>query len=422
MNTRILICASTFPRFKGDGMVDFVWQQARYLKKHYPHFDVHVLVPHAPESSKHEIWEGVHVHRYAYFKPESAQSLVYPAIWPNIKEKPLRLFQVPFLLLSCYLATRRLVKTYDFDLIYSHWFTPQGLMCNKVASDFNIPHTLTSHAADIIILKKIPWLGPYLVRKILPSFKAISFAGSRGLKQALDFFSVDKQSLIAQKSKVLPMGVDLQLPKTTSTKQLETEAPDSPLKLLFVGRLAEKKGVTYLLNAIALVKQKGLAIQLDLLGDGPLLPAIKQQVNDLKLTEQVNFYGFVNGEEKFSFIQHCDLFVLPSIVTDDGDAEGLPVSLLEAMSAGALCCASDESGAPDIIEDGCTAFMFKAKSAEALADTFEKVAAMPQDERQVIAQNAKTAGESYLWDNMIHQHAEFLILPYLGGGTVVDKS
>jgi glycosyltransferase involved in cell wall biosynthesis len=416
MNNRVLICASTFPRFKSDGMVDFVWQQARYLKKHYPKIDVHVLVPHAPESSKYEVWEDVHIHRYAYFKPEFAQSLVYPAIWPNIKEKPLRLLQVPFLLLSCYLATRKLVKAYDFDLIYSHWFTPQGIMCNKVASDNNIPHTLTSHAADIIILKKIPWLGPYLVKKILPSFKAISFAGSRGQNQALDFFHNEQQKVLAAKSKVLPMGVDLQLPKLSPQGQNVTL--NGPLKLLFVGRLAEKKGVTYLLHAMAIAKQRGIAVTLDLLGDGPLLPAIKQEAAKLDVTEQINFQGFVNGEDKFRFIQQTDLFVLPSIVTADGDAEGLPVSLLEAMSAGALCCASDESGAPDIIDDGETALMFKAKSADALVSIIERVANMPIQQRQDISQKAKAAGMVYLWDNMIHQHAEFLILPFLNGGSV----
>lgn len=412
MNKRILICASTFPRHKDDPMVDFVWQQARYLKKHYPQFDVHVLVPHAPQAEKYELWEGVHIHRYAYFKPESAQGLVYPAIWPNIKEKPWRLVQVPFLLLSCYLATRRIVKKCKIDLIYSHWFMPQGLMCHKVAKDFNITHSLTSHAADIIIMKKIPLVGKALVRNILPQFKAISFAGSRGRDQALNFFDDTQKESLNRICKVLPMGVDLQLPKEPVKSPIVST--DNGLKLLFVGRLAEKKGVAYLLEAMQMVKEEGLAVYLDLLGDGPLMPQIKAKVQALNLQSQVNFQGFVNGEDKFRFIQQTDLFVLPSIVTDDGDAEGLPVSLLEAMSAGAVCCASDESGAPDIIDDGKTAFMFKAKSSEALAEVFRNVAAMTIEQREKIAFQAKAVGESYLWDNMIHQHADFLIHPFIG--------
>ncbi|WJG10465.1 glycosyltransferase family 4 protein [Aliiglaciecola sp. LCG003] len=412
MTTRILICASTFPRYQGDGMVDFVWQQARYLKKHYPDFDVHVLVPHAPEASQYEVWEGVHIHRYKYFKPESFQTLVYPAIWPNIKEKPLRLFQVPFLLAACYFATRRIVQQYKIDLIYSHWFTPQGLMCNRVANQFSIPHTLTSHAADITILRKIPFLGNYLVRKILPQFKAISFAGSRGRNQALDFFDSNTRDEIEVKSTVLPMGVDLNLPDCSADENQQVN--DGKLRLVFVGRLAEKKGVTYLLHAMADVLNKGIPVQLDLLGDGPLLGDIKQQVNALNLSNSVKFHGFVNGQDKFRVLSQADLFVLPSIVTADGDAEGLPVSLLEAMSAGMLCCASDESGAPDIIEDGKTAILFKAKSSEALANVIQQVSLMDNTSRAAIANNAKAAGIEFLWDNMIHKHAAYLITPFIG--------
>ncbi len=414
MATKILICASTFPRYQGDAMVDFVWHQARYLQKHYPQLEVHVLVPQAPGAADNEEWEGVKIHRYHYFAPQKAQTLVYPAIWPNIKENPMRLFQVPFLLWNCYRATRKLVKKEKFSLIYSHWFTPQGLMCNKVAKDFGIPHTLTSHAADIIILKKIPWLGNYLVRKILPTFQAISFAGSRGMLQALDFFDEPMRSDVRKKCKVLPMGVDLQLPKQTKEKQT-IRSEEDVFRLLFVGRLAEKKGVTFLLNAMAKVKMQGIKVHLDLLGDGPLLGAIKREVELLKLQDEVNFQGFVNGEEKFRFILNTDLFVLPSIVTDDGDAEGLPVSLLEAMSSGALCCASDESGAPDIIDDGVTALLFKAKSADALADVIVAVVNMDKEQRLKISEQAKQAGESYLWDNMIHQHADYLLLPFLNG-------
>lgn len=395
-------------------MVDFVWQQARYLQKHYSDLEVHVLVPHDPGAEYYEQWENVHIHRYRYFKPTSKQSLVYPAIWPNIKEQPLRLFQVPFLLLNCYLATRKLAKNHNFELIYSHWFTPQGMMCNRVAKKMGIPHTLTSHAADIIILKKIPFFGNLLVRKILPSFKAISFAGSRGMQQALDFFDDHQQKALLPKCKVLPMGVDLQLPETHVNN---AEKSSETLNLLFVGRLAEKKGVTYLLNAMAKLIVNGHSVHLDLLGDGPLLEDIQKEVKQLSLESHVNFQGFVNGEDKFRFIQNTDLFVLPSIVTDDGDAEGLPVSLLEAMSAGAFCCASDESGAPDIIEDGKTALMFKAKNSDALEQVFLNVMKMDKNERDEIAKQAKIAGESFLWDNMIHQHAKFLILPHLDEST-----
>lgn len=395
-------------------MVDFVWHQARYLKKHYPKFDIHVLAPHDSDAEQCEEWEGVTIHRYQYFWPVSKQSLVYPAIWPNIKENPWRLFQVPFLLLNLYLATKKVVKQHNISLIYSHWFMPQGLICNSVAKQFSIPHVMTSHAADIVIMQKLPFIGEFLVRRILPSLNAISFAGSRGMAQALDFFQGDKRKRLEEKCQVLPMGVDLQLPNSTESS---LESDSSTLQLLFVGRLAEKKGVTFLLNAMSLSIASGVLVRLDLLGDGPLMQEIKQEVISLGLSKNVTFHGFVNGEQKFQFIQNSDLFVLPSIVTEDGDAEGLPVSLLEAMSAGAACCASDESGAPDIIEDRKTALMFKAKDADALAKVFSEFSDMADDERSTLRNNARLAGESFLWDNMIHRHCDYLINPFVEKST-----
>ena len=404
---RLLITASTLPRYLGDKTVDFVWQQARYFKKHYPNMEIHVLAPHDQGAALREEWEGVQIHRYRYFWPVTAQKLVYPAIWPNIKANPWLLFQIPFLFLSLFWAARKVVQQERINLVYSHWFTPQGVICHLIAKWKKIPHVLTSHAADIIILKKLPWLGKKIVQRVLPQFEVVTFAGSRGMNQALEFFQgLPIQPQLQQKFSVLPMGVDLPAaPATEQPKATHTES----LKLLFVGRFAEKKGIKYLLEAMAQVQSQGIAVQLDLLGDGPLKEEIAQQVVALGLQQQVSFRGFVNGVEKSQYLQQADLFMLPSIVTDDGDAEGLPVSLLEAMASGALCCATDESGAPDIVTDGVNALLCRAKSSEALADIMLRVQAMNESYRGQIREQARACGESYLWDNMIHRHYQTLI-------------
>ena len=406
--SNILLCASTFPRHTEDAMVDFIWQQARYLKANYKHLNIHVLVPHDTNTKGYENWEGVHIHRFRYFWPSSFQTLVYPAIWPNIKENKARLLLVPFLLVGLFLAALRIAKNEKIDLIYSHWFMPQGLICAAVAKICGIPHVLTSHAADIIIMRKIPVLGSFLVRKVLPTFKAISFAGSRGRLQALSFFDEAKQQEVLEKSSVIPMGVDFSESANSTSIRNKSET----FNLLFVGRLAEKKGVKYLLEAVKTASERNMSVHLDILGDGPLESSLKELCEELGLQERVSFHGFVKGDEKFDYIDNCDLFVVPSIVTDDGDAEGLPVSLLEAMAAGAVCCATDESGAPDIIQSDDTAFLVKAKSADALLEAISKVYDMSFDEREAIANNAKLLGKSYLWGNIIHRHYDYLIGNY----------
>ena len=107
MTKKTLITASTFPRYLGDNTVDFVWQQARYLKKHYPDYEIHNFVPHNKGAKNYDVVEGIIIPRYAYFWLRNWQTLVYPAIWPNIKASPLRLLQVPSLLLCMYFAVRR---------------------------------------------------------------------------------------------------------------------------------------------------------------------------------------------------------------------------------------------------------------------------------------------------------------------------
>lgn len=407
----LLICASTFPRSREDTTVDFIWQQASYFKKHYPTLNIHILAPHDSGAALYEMWDGVHIHRYRYFWPLSLQTLVYPAIWPNIKENRCRVLLAPFLLCSLFFAAMKITKKHDIELIYSHWFMPQGLVCSVVAKIRKIPQVLTSHAADIIIMRKIPLIGKWLVRKTLPTFQAISFAGSRGQAQAIDFFTQEEQQKIIDKSAVIPMGVDFKLPPLSSI----TRSSNNTLKLTFVGRLAEKKGVIYLLKAMQMARQEDINVYLDILGDGPLLNSLRVSTQELGLDEYVNFHGFINGEEKFKAILECDLFVVPSIVTDDGDAEGLPVSLLEAMAAGAICCATDESGAPDIITNPETAFLVKAKSPDALLGVIKHVDAMTDVERSQMKENAKALGQSFKWDNMIHRHYDFLIAAALSG-------
>lgn len=406
----ILLCASTFPRHTDDSMVDFIWQQARYFKSRYSDLNIHVLVPHDTQTESYENWDGVHIHRYRYFWPATFQTLVYPAIWPNIKENKARILLVPFLLIGLFFAAYKLAKKEKIDLIYSHWFMPQGLVCSAVAKLCRIPHVLTSHAADIIIMRKIPFVGPLLVKKVLPTFKAISFAGSRGRGQAMDFFDdeADKAEF-AEKSAVLPMGVDFAKPVVLA----DTQKIENTLRLLFVGRLAEKKGVKFLLEAVKRANEEGLTVYLDILGDGPLETELKKLSTRLELDEYVTFHGFVKGSDKFRYIESCDLFMVPSIVTADGDAEGLPVSLLEAMAAGALCCATDESGAPDILDGNNTAFLVPAKRAEALLEVMQTVNAMSTVERKRMSEMARELGNSFLWENIIHRHYDYLLKDFI---------
>src|SRR5690606_4337786 len=133
---------------------------------------------------------------------------------------------------------------------------------------------------------------------------------------------------------VLPMGAD----PTLLDLPVRGGAGVGPPTILFLGRLAEKKGVHLLLPAFAALRATHPDARLVIAGDGPWRERLERQARTgLGLGEHaVRFAGYVTGDAKRALLAEAHVYVLPSITTADGDAEGLPVSLLEGLAAGCV--------------------------------------------------------------------------------------
>lgn len=140
-------------------------------------------------------------------------------------------------------------------------------------------------------------------------------------------------------------------------------------KILLLGRLCAEKGIGELLSVIPAIKEKFPACQLYLAGvweDNKL----EKQAENLK--ECVTYLGWITGEEKQKYLKECDIYVLPSYF------EGLPVSVLEAMSYACVIVASAVGGIPSMIEDGKTGILVEPKDAKSLRTGLEKVLSDPE--------------------------------------------
>ncbi|MGR5130759.1 glycosyltransferase family 4 protein [Vibrio alfacsensis] len=131
-------------------------------------------------------------------------------------------------------------------------------------------------------------------------------------------------------------------------------------RILFLGRLSEKKGVKDLINAFALVVKELPYARLALGGDGDIA-TFKQQVENLGISSNVDFLGWVAGEQKNTWLSKADIYCLPSY------NEGFPMGILEAMSANIPVVASTAGGIPDAIEDGVDGLLIEAGDVEMLA-------------------------------------------------------
>lgn len=347
---KLLITASTFPRWEGDTEPRFILDYAKAMTNY---FEVHVLVPMAHGAKEEEFLEGVFIHRFHYFPFHRFETLCYPgAIVPRIKEKKIRIILVPFLLFQL----GRYLEKYSehFDFVHAHWLLPQGIMQAFVK---DVPYVVTGHGGDVTSMNVWPII--WLKKKAL-SCSAASIGVSRYICEKMNAINPSTFPTM------IPMGVDID--KFSPEKRNINLFSHEKKNIIFVGRLAEKKGVTYLIDAMKMIDAN-----LFIIGDGPLEELLKNQVYESLLEEKVTFWGAKSHEELPEILASADLFVAPSIVARDGDQEGLPVSIVEAMASGIPVVAGRSGGTKEIINEGINGYSVDAKNVALLSDKINEI-------------------------------------------------
>lgn len=407
MPKRILVIASTFPSADTDPVPAFVKDQVIALKQQYPQLDVTVLAPHDHRLSTRSMVEHEYYteRRFHYAWPRSFEGLAGRGIVPSLKAKPLYYLLIPQFFLAEFFALLRLVRQFKPDVLYAHWFTPQGVVAGAVSAVAKVPFVYSSHASDVEVWHKIPFIGKKVVRLMNKKAKRITVVSRRSLAKLRSFFDDEAWQAIEQKVAVIPMGVDVQEGRADTPKKTASQASKT---ILFIGRLAEKKGVAYLIEAFARVRAAHPGVKLVIAGDGPLYETLVQQAEGLGLESDITFTGYITGEAKKWALAEGDVYVVPSIITADGDAEGLPVALMEGLAAGKLCIATNESGADDILEDGKDGLLISQKNVDELEAAINRTLALTPAQQQQMRQHAKKKAIQFSWPGIARRHYEFL--------------
>ena len=128
----------------------------------------------------------------------------------------------------------------------------------------------------------------------------------------------------------------------------------TPLRLLSVCRLVEKKGIDVAIKALAMLRERHpeIAWTYDIGGDGPLEATLRGLVNEHGLEAHVRFLGPLSHDETLRRIAEADALLAPSVTAADGDQEGIPVTLMEAMALGTVVISSWHSGIPELVTHG----------------------------------------------------------------------
>lgn len=323
----LLVLASTYPRWAGDPEPGFVHELSKRLTGK---FYVTVLCPHATGALPREDMEGVRVIRYRY-APERLERLVNDGgIVTNLKRHRWMLLLLPTFVLAQLFWLWKLGRRRHTDVIHAHWLVPQGFLVALLESvGCNMaPFMVTSHGADLFALRG---KGLDAIKRFTLRHASSATVVSQAMQKA-----VVKLGIAEEKIAVEPMGVDLQtrfFPAPASPRQTEM--------LLFVGRLVEKKGLQYLLEAMPLILAQRPGVQLTIAGFGPELAARQQQVAALGLEARVHFLGAIAQADLPALYRSAAVFVAPFVEAASGDQEGLGLVVVEALGCGCQVVISD---------------------------------------------------------------------------------
>ncbi len=157
-------------------------------------------------------------------------------------------------------------------------------------------------------------------------------------------------------------------------------APDErPCGIVSVGRLVEKKGFADLIDACAILAAEGRTFRCDIVGSGPLGPALAERITAAGLEDVVVLTGSMPQHEVLRIVQQAAAFAAPCVIADDGNRDGLPTVLLEAMALGTPCVATDVTGVPEVIRHENTGLLVEQHRPLALARSLGRLL----DDRQL---------------------------------------
>lgn len=250
----------------------------------------------------------------------------------------------------------------EIDLVHAHFATIGTFAGRYAASCYDVPFTVTAHAYDLYKRPNEVQLKHFLAES--DHVLTISEYNRTHIRRELE-----SETPIS----VVHMGIRPEKFKPTRSA--------ATTRLLTVCRFVEKKGLLYAINAVSKLTEQFPDLEYYIVGSGPMEEAIRAQIEEHDLGGTVELLENVSDERLIAEFDDAACFVLPCIVADSGDRDGIPVALMEAMAMETPPVSTDVSGIPELIDHQQNGLIVEPKDADELADAIASVLA-DSDERR----------------------------------------
>jgi len=291
-----------------------------------------------------------------------------------------------------------IVRERGIGHLHAHFASVATTVARLAALIADVPYTFTAHAKDIFHRD----VDPADLRRKLADASAVVTVSDFNLAHLRRTFGP-----AAQQVRRIYNGLDLE-------QFAFTPPTDRPPVVVGVGRLVEKKGFTDLLTAAARLVRSGRELRVDLVGTGALLDPLRQQAHHLGIDEHVRFLGAQPQHRVREIVVGASALAAPCVIGADGNRDGLPTVLLEAMALGTPCVATPVTGIPEAVSNGHSGLLVPEGDPAALA------AALGQLLDDATLRTRLAAGARTLVETNFDVHHQTALLRRLFSGAPVE--
>ncbi len=262
--------------------------------------------------------------------------------------------------------------------IHAHFANAPSAVVHFASLMTSIPFSFTAHAKDLYLTPK------GVVRRRARAATFVATCTGYNADYLRQLTGPDG----SRKIHLVYHGIDLSMFTADAT---ESDTTESAFRILSVGRLVPKKGHEHLIAACAKLRDAGYEIRCRIVGGGPLQTDLAAQIARLGLEDVVSLEGSMTHADLIGLYRRADLFALAPRITDDGDRDGIPNVIAEAMAAGVPVVSTEVSGIPELVRHEQTGLLVPPNDPTALAAAIARLIASPE-----LAGTLATAGRALL--------------------------
>lgn len=383
---KILMVTSSYPKYPGDVTAPFIESIALGVAARGHQVDV--VLPYHPELARGED-EPVRFFPYRYAPADRfclwgyAQSLE-----SDLRVRREVYLLAPFVALALRNAVSQRLAQTRYDAGHVHWLLPNAALVADVVRAHRTPLVVSLHGSDVFLAERLRLArGP--AGAALRASGAVTACSADLHRRALALGAAPGRT------RTVPYGVDVDAFAPHGGGTAVRERLGVPLDAFLVlgfGRLVEKKGFRYLIEAAA----RAGGIRVLIVGEGDL----RGELEGLALAAHapVTFAGSLDRDTVAAALAVADVVAVPSVVDSAGNVDGLPNTLLEALASGRAVVATRVAGIPDVVTDDVNGLLVPEKDGAALAAALRRLIREPETRERLAREARRTAVERLSWN------------------------